>query len=695
MRLKLNQFSVHCAHALPVVCSGVLSSVVLVSSPALAQEEATLKEVVVTASGYEQKIKDAPATISVITKEQLEKEPFSTLQDAVSHLEGISIVGGDNNAKDISIRGMPGEYTLILVDGKRQGTRETSSRGTGGVQSSLIPPLAAIERIEVVRGPMSSLYGSDAIGGVINIITRKVPQKWGGTLNTSTVLQQRSNLGNEYQGDFYLAGPIKDDVVGLQLYGNLNTREEDNVVDGTSHTDTRTVTAKFGIKPARNQEVTLEAGHEELKRSDTPGKSIDLSDSRTESDNTRTHWAVSHTGRWDFGTTDLSLYQEIGELSSRRFGAAAPMAAANPEITNTTLDAQATLPFSSNILRMGGQYSHNRLEGTAAESPSRIGKTKLSYTNPESIARKAWALFAEDEYFVTDKLSLTGGLRMDHDDKYGRHFNPRAYAVYQLSPVLTLRGGVAKAFRAPNLRQSSTGYVMSTGGPTSNAGVLYGNPDLKAETSVNQEIGLRYDGPGGVSGSLTVFNNNFKDKIASDFTGRSDPLTGLPLFAYNNIAKVNIRGVEVGLTAPLSHAWKLSGNYTYTDSKRESDGETSFNGISLKGQPLDKTPKHAANVKLDWQARDGLSAFARVNYIGEQFWAAYRNGAAGVRTRPATTTFDLAVSYAVNKMLTLNASLLNVADKVVDVDRRPRATVNGNWLADEGRCLWLGLNARF
>ncbi|HWW04189.1 TonB-dependent receptor domain-containing protein [Collimonas sp.] len=693
MTLKLLGFTAHCVRALPALCGGVFVGTVSAGS---AYAETTLKEVVVTASGYEQQIKDAPATISVITREQLEKQPFNNLQDAVSHLEGVSIVGGDNNSKDISIRGMPGEYTLILVDGKRQGTRETSSRGTGGIQSSLIPPLAAIERIEVVRGPMSSLYGSDAIGGVINIITRKVPKTWGGALNVSTTTQQRSNLGNEYQGDFYLAGPIKDDVVGLQIYGNLNTREEDKVVDGISQTDTRSITAKLGIKPASNQDITLEAGHEELKRTYTPGKSLAPDDSQTISEDTRTHWAASHTGRWNFGTTDLALYQEIGEFNGKTDGPLGPeAAAASPKITNTILDAQVTLPFTSNILKMGGQYTHNQLDGTAAESPTRIGRTTLNYTNPGSITRKSWALFAEDEYFVTSKLSLTGGLRLDHDDKYGQHFNPRVYAVYQLAPTLTLRGGVAKAFRAPNLRQSSAGYVMSSGGPTSMPGVLYGNPDLKAETSINQEIGLRYDGPDGLSGSVTVFNNDFKDKIVSDFAGRNDALTGLPLYTYNNIAKVNIRGVELGATVPLSNLFKLSGNYTYTDSKRESDGETAFNGSSLKGQPLDKTPKHAANLKLDWLPRDGVSAFARANYVSEQFWAAYRNGGAGVRSRPATTTFDLGGSYAINKMLTLNAALLNLTDKVVDVDRRPRATINGNWLVDEGRRLWLGLNARF
>src|SRR5690606_21121246 len=111
-------------------------------------------------------------------------------------VEGVSVVGGDPNSTDIVIRGMPGEYTLIMLDGRRQSTRETMNRGTGGVQANLIPPLAAIERIEVVRGPMSSLYGSDAMGGVVNIITRKVPERATASLTLGGIIHEDGDYGN-------------------------------------------------------------------------------------------------------------------------------------------------------------------------------------------------------------------------------------------------------------------------------------------------------------------------------------------------------------------------------------------------------------------------------------------------------------------------------------------------------------------
>ncbi|EJI7471183.1 TonB-dependent receptor plug domain-containing protein, partial [Escherichia coli] len=137
---------------------------------------------VVTASGFTQQLRNAPASVSVITSEQLQKKPVSDLVDAVKDVEGISITGG-NEKPDISIRGLSGDYTLILVDGRRQSGRESRPNGSGGFEAGFIPPVEAIERIEVIRGPMSSLYGSDAIGGVINIITKPVNnQTWDGVL---------------------------------------------------------------------------------------------------------------------------------------------------------------------------------------------------------------------------------------------------------------------------------------------------------------------------------------------------------------------------------------------------------------------------------------------------------------------------------------------------------------------------------
>lgn len=132
-----------------------------------------LNQIVVTATGFEQNITDAPASITVVPGEELEKGAYRDLTDALKDVQGVAVTGSAAE-RDIFIRGLPGSYTLLLVDGKRQSTRDARTNGNSGFEQSFLPPANAIERIEVIRGPMSSLYGSDAMGGVINIITKSL-----------------------------------------------------------------------------------------------------------------------------------------------------------------------------------------------------------------------------------------------------------------------------------------------------------------------------------------------------------------------------------------------------------------------------------------------------------------------------------------------------------------------------------------
>ena len=147
---------------------------------------------------------------------------------------------------------------------------------------------------------------------------------------------------------------------------------------------------------------------------------------------------------------------------------------------------------------------------------------------------------------------------------------------------------------------------------------------------------------------------------------------------------------------PLTESVKLTSNYTFTRSKRKGGQEVSFNGESLDGEPLERTPEHVLNTRLDWQVNDRLSTYARWNLSGEARYAAYRNGAMGVRTRPGGSTFDLGASYQATKNLSLRLAVLNVTDHKTAVDERTRYDgLDGNWMVDEGRRFWLGASLQF
>ena len=187
----------------------------------------TLDTMVVTAAGFTQALINAPASISMISGTSLAERRIASLAEAMVDIEGVDVgaSAGKTGGLNISIRGMPSDYTLILVDGRRQNAAgNITPNGFGETSTSFLPPPAAIERIEVIRGPMSTLYGSDAMGGVVNIITRKVQERWGGSFTASGTLQEDRDYGDSYNGQLYLTGPLVPRVLGLTLRGSFFKR---------------------------------------------------------------------------------------------------------------------------------------------------------------------------------------------------------------------------------------------------------------------------------------------------------------------------------------------------------------------------------------------------------------------------------------------------------------------------------------
>ena len=236
-----------------------------VSALAQAQQPAALEDVVVTASTRAQRVVEAPASISVVTAETLANRPNADLTDALRDVEGVSVSGG-SNSQDVFIRGLPGSYTLVLVDGKRQSTRDSRVNGNAGFEQSFTPPSGAIERIEVVRGPMSSLYGSDAIGGVINIITKKVPERWGGSIGGDYVAQEKGASGDWRQAQGYLAGPLVGGVLGAQIWGRTYKRDEDHILGGVNGGEDWNLTGRLAWTPNADHEVLLQVDRTDVRR---------------------------------------------------------------------------------------------------------------------------------------------------------------------------------------------------------------------------------------------------------------------------------------------------------------------------------------------------------------------------------------------------------------------------------------------
>ncbi|WAM54763.1 ligand-gated channel protein [Vreelandella venusta] len=642
--------------------AGAISS--LASSGVLAQETPRLDDVVVTASGFEQQISSAPASISVISREELERGHYQNVTDALRDVPGVIVTGGGagDRGNDISIRGMPSQYTLILVDGRPQNSRESRPNGSAGFEQDWLPPLQAIERIEVVRGPMSTLYGSDAIGGVINVITRKVADEWHGNVQLDTVLQENSNSGDSRQANFYLSGPLVGDRLGLQVYGRASERDEDDILNGYEEKSLQSLTARLNFAANDNHDFTAEAGVTEQDRYSRVGRSGAAEGCRggcTDSigEYTNTHVAVTHSGRFDWGTSETFVQRERSDNKSRDI-----------EITNTTAKTSAVIPLGMHLVTVGASYEEESLNDT----------TTNRISDRTEIENSQRALFVEDEWMLTDTWALTGGLRVDDDDNFGSHVSPRLYSVWNATPDWTLKGGVSTGYRSPSLREITPDW-----GQVSRGGNIYGNPDLKPETSLNKEIALLYANDAGLSGSLTLFHNDFEDKITRIACPVDICTDGPNDFGSDPTYRVNVdeaitQGVEASLAAPLTDAVSLTASYIFTDSEQKSG--------QYAGEPLTQLPRHQVSATLDWQVNSRLSQWTKVSYRGEESQPTTGPSQSSI-VAPSYTFVDAGMGYKLNDSTTVNAGIYNLFDE--------RITYEEYGYVDDGRRVWLGLNVAF
>nr|WP_298055735.1 TonB-dependent receptor [uncultured Halomonas sp.] len=684
------------------------------SSTAHAQATTQLDNIVVSASGFEQAMVDAPASISVISREELSRKRVTSIADALRDVEGVDVGGqvGKTGGSNISIRGMPSDYTLILIDGRRQNAAgSVTPNGFGETSTSFFPPVSSIERIEVIRGPMSTLYGSDAMGGVINIITRRVGREWAGSIGVENTFNEDRDFGDRREINLYTSGPLIDDTLGAQLRGRFYERDASELVYSDQNGNPIEVSQR-GPSPVEGDIYNLggkltwtpntandlwidgEVSRQRYNNDDAQLGTLDTSDQAfgyaDELRFEREQIAIGHTGRFAAGTLESSLMRNSTETKGRTIpGSVGEAYEGFPGIvggdsreldtTNTVLDSKFIMPLGDHITTLGMQWWDAELDDGLAG---------------DAFEQTTWSLFAEDEWLLQDDLALTLGGRYDHHDAFGSQFSPRGYLVWNTTPEWTLKGGVSRGYKTPTLNALHDGINGVTGQGTT---LTIGNPDLEPETSTSSEIGAHYDNQQGFTASATLFYNQFDDKIASgnDILIENDPLIPNGLYGQDvNIDEAITQGVELSTGYQFTPDWRINANYTYTDSEQRS-GEN-------KGDPLTDTPEHAFNATLRWQTTAKLDTWLSAEYRSER----YRNREA-VRGAPsfddlgdfkAYSLFHLGGNYAVTDRFNVSATIYNLFDKdFVDYRAYGDGTSFGNVYAnsEEGRRLWLSARYEF
>lgn len=671
--------------ALGAACSA------LVFNTAAQAQPTELDELVITASGFEQKVTDAPASISVLSQQDLQKNQFSNLGEALETVEGLDVrqSTGKTGGMNISIRGLPSEYTLILIDGRRQNPPgDVTPNGFGDTSTSFIPPISAIERIEVIRGPMSTLYGSDAIGGVVNIITKKVSDEWLGSVTLEHTFQENRDFGGNGKASFYTSGPLIESVLGLAVRGSVFDREASDLdfdngseapkrgvapVDGRNHN----LGARLTLVPAQGHEFYLDAeqgrqvynndscqlgtldGRNRNGCADDPGAANGYSD---ELRFNRDQLAIGHSSVLGFGSWSNDLTYNVTETEGRTLPGTigtpydAPFqnlvggADRELESKDTVFDTKlVSAIMDSHIVTLGGQYRDTRLTEGLSDA---------------TFKQDSWALFAEDEWYLRDNLTLTLGGRYEDHNAFSGHFTPRAYLVWNTNANWTLKGGASRGYKTPDINDLYNGIngVIRQG-----EALTIGTPDLKPEESTNYEVGAYFDNLNGFKANATVFYTRFSDKIdtGNPVTTSGDPL--IPDGVYDqldNIGKAETRGVELASNWQFAPDWSLRNSYTYTDTEQKS-GEN-------KGAPLTNTPEHVVHARLNWQAAPQLDLWLSGEYRGERtrylkkqenFTAEERAVYRQLGDLSDYALFHLGGAYQASENVKLTATIYNVFDK--------------------------------
>lgn len=586
------------------------------------EKEATqLQTIVVSATGYEQDVSKAPASITVISREELDKREYNDITDVLRSVPGV-VITGENASQTVSIRGMSSNYTLFLVDGKRQYSKDVNPNGDDyGMEKNILPPVASIERIEIIRGPASTLYGSDAMGGVINIITKKVTDVWTGNVELGTTIQDKNNSGDIRNGSVYLAGPIIQDKVGLQLGLNRLERKEDSYLGGfTGHT-TESLNSRLTYVLNEKHDLAVEANFFTQESEATAGKTVAVTGTDSASRNIRSVYGLTHNGRYTDNLDSKSYIQYENSKNPDRENTV--VGTKGIDLETWTANTQWNWLLGNHTLAFGGYYKDESLLDRATNRNPLVPEF-------DELTRWSAAAFLEDTWSLTDRFNLTLGTRYDHDELYQGNISPRIYGVYNFTDQFTVKGGVSTGYKQPDIRSVTDGFYSVTGGSgsptTTGRGIIKANPDLEPESTVTSELGFYWNNDY-VNTSITGYLTQFKDRIEEirecDSTGNADynrndvstwkcSENGIP-FAFistrENIGKAELRGVEVTFDAKLAEYTTLTANYTFTDTEIKSG--------QFKGQPLNGMPEHVFNVTVDHDLTDALNIWSRLHVRGE------------------------------------------------------------------------------
>ncbi|MFH0889501.1 MAG: TonB-dependent receptor [Planctomycetota bacterium] len=573
------------------------------------ENKTKLKEVIVTAPRLKNQADDIPSSITIINNEDIRNSPFEKVEDILRTTTGvnvnyhyaINIVSGN---RPVNLRGTGGygERTLVLVDGIPQ-----NNAYNGWVEWSQIPK-ESIERIEIMRGPASALYGSNAMGGVINIITKKpekktetiLKQNYGSMNSSLTKLIQDGKLGNFR---YYLNGEYEN------TDGYIGTKPR-QVYDTERYRTEKRLFSRFIYEPDEHNTVT--AGFSRYDADKGGGRKYMYGYTKNNrswldwlSDNKKIDWHASFRISDDRWTNfyDKSPYNYLYRREV-------------VPIFGTGGSAESTINLLEKYTLIAGiDYNHNSIETknkyyTVVRSSATQGKQTLlaPFINNE-------IRFSDDKFIVNfggryDWIKSYDGENHDtlptplppYDNDFSsnkwREFSPKLGLVYHADKNTTLKTSVAKGFKAPSLFELYTTYSRG-------ALLIEANPDLQPEKIISYDSGIERKFLDNLSAKLTIYQAYARNFIGYNTITATDWKT-------DNIAKVKMQGIETELNLQINTEW--SGLINYTNNESQIMKYTA--DPTIEDNYLAYTPKNVGKLGITYNKPEILEFQTLINYNG-------------------------------------------------------------------------------
>lgn len=650
-----NRLARACAAALPLLVSFV--PLAPAAEDAAADAIKQLDTVMVTATATERSVERAPASVTVVTGEALRMRPARDVLDAVRDAPGLNVrAAGLLGRRVVSLRGMESRHTLVLVDGERIAATDLVF-GQSDLQFGWIP-VEAIERVEIVRGPLSSLYGSDALGGVINLITRGDAPDWQGSLRGTWGHLPEDEGGGFRQAGAYASGPLGERF-RLTVNGAWQAQQpvpepSDPRLSQREGQRQSLLRARLQWRPAEGHRLALTVlGGDEDRWYDT--RTGTVASYRQAYDYDRRHAGISYDGQPGGGHLSLRAYVASVRQRQRNTEGVAP--SPEQEAGERALDGHYSLALGERHRFTGGfEARTERLEHPSFAA----GREALDQH----------ALFVQDEWALAPSFDLVYGLRWDKHALFGSEFSPRVYAVWSPAEHWTLKGGHSRGFKAPMLKHISPEYRFD--GPHS----FIGNADLRPESSSNLELSLGYAAPRH-GWRLTAYRNTIAGLIDSVCIERCALPLGR-LYRYENVDDAVVRGVEAEFDAELGTGFRLEASYAHNDVRDRSDHAR-----------LAERPLQLGNLRLDWTSpaqRWQLSL--RHEYIGGQKAFPATTGAP-LLDQPSYGLWSAAARRQVNERVSFQVGIENLADHRVEDGGAPYS------YRERGRYLYASMGLSF